>query len=106
MVGPELSQRHHEPPSSNSVYGNQVVGVVFESKSSGLDNFAYQATVKTDFQLSNVIGGNGGNGISLDHSSDNRIAMNYIGTDATGTLDRGNAQNGILVTGSSVRNLI
>ncbi len=32
--------------------------------------------------------------------------MNFIGTDATGTLPRGNAQNGILVTAGATNNLI
>ena len=41
------------------------------------------------FQLSNVISGNGGNGISLYRADENRIAMNFIGTDVTGTLDLG-----------------
>ncbi len=67
--------------SSNAVYGNQVVGVVV-----GPDGLSYQATVNIGFQLSNVISGNGGNGIVLNHASHSQIAMNYIGTDITGTL--------------------
>ena len=66
----------------------------------------YQATINTKFQLSNVISGNGGNGITLHKASGNVVAMNYIGTDETGTVDLGNAQNGILVTKSSTSNLI
>ena len=34
-----------------------------------------------------MISGNGGNGIGIYGANDNQIAMNYIGTDATGTLD-------------------
>ena len=68
--------------------------------------FSYQATVNTGFQLSNVISGNGGNGIGIYGANDNQIAMNDIGTDATGTLRRGNAQNGILVTDGASGNLI
>lgn len=60
----------------------------------------------TTFQLSNVISGNGGNGIGLNHASNNTIAMNFIGTDITGTVAIGNAQNGILVTDGSTGNLI
>ena len=46
----------------------------------------------------NVIGGNGVEGINVGTGSTNlRIAENYIGLDATGTLDRGNAANGIFV---------
>ena len=88
--------------SSNSVYGNQVVGIVFN----GSTVVPYQATVNIAFQLSNVIAGNGGNGITLDAADDNQIAMNYVGTDKTGTLDRGNKGNGILVTNGSSNNLI
>ena len=81
--------------SSNSVSGNQVVGIVIGPEGT----FSFQATVNIGFQLSNVISGNGGNGIGLYGANDNQIAMNDIGTDVTGTLDRGNAGNGILVTG-------
>lgn len=88
--------------SSDSVYGNQVVGVVF----SGATPFAYQATVNIGFQLSNVISGNGGNGIELSGANNNQIAMNYIGTDLTGALDRGNSGNGILLTAAAASNLI
>ncbi len=86
--------------SSNSVYGNQVVGVVANAQP-----FAYQATINVGFQRSNVISGNAGNGITLSRSSANGIAMNYIGTDVTGTLDLGNGGHGIFITGSS-NNLI
>lgn len=88
--------------SSNSVSGNQVVGIVI----GGSADLAYQATINTGFQLSNVISGNGGNGITLDSADNNRIAMNNIGTDSTGTLGLANARNGILVTNGATNNLI
>ncbi|MGP0065397.1 MAG: beta strand repeat-containing protein [Isosphaeraceae bacterium] len=88
--------------SNDSVYGNQVVGFVVSS--SGM--FSIQATVNTGFQLSNVISGNGGNGIGIYGADNNQIAMNDIGTDASGTLRRGNAKSGILVTDGAARNLI
>jgi parallel beta-helix repeat protein len=88
--------------SSNSVYGNQVVGLVVAQTS-----FPFQATVNIDFQRSNVISGNSGNGISISGSKGNVIAMNYIGTDPTGLIAGfGNGMNGILVTGGSSGNLI
>jgi len=88
--------------SSNSVYGNQVVGVVI-----GPSTFVpFQATVNIGFQLSNVISGNGGNGIGLYGANGNQIAMNYIGTDVTGTVDLGNAANGILMTNGAANNLV
>jgi trimeric autotransporter adhesin len=88
--------------SSNSVYGNQVVGIAV----GGGSTISYQATVNIGFQLSNVISGNGASGIGLYGANNNQIAMNYIGTDATGTLDLGNAGNGILVTAGSQGNMI
>jgi parallel beta-helix repeat protein len=54
----------------------------------------------------NVISANGQQGILVSASSNNVIMNNYIGTDATGTIDLGNALNGILVTGCSSGNLI
>jgi len=88
--------------SANSVAGNQVVGIVLGDTGT----FAYQATVNTGFQLSNVISGNGGNGIGIYGANDNQIAMNDIGTDASGTFRRGNAKNGILVTQGAAGNII
>jgi hypothetical protein len=67
---------------------------------------AYQATVNLGAQLSNVISGNRGNGIGIYGATGNRIAMNNIGTDSTGTLRRGNAQNGILLTEGASNNFI
>ena len=80
--------------SGDSVYGNQVVGFALGNNG----QVVYQATINTGFQLSNVISGNGGNGIGIYGASGNQIAMNNIGTDVSGTLDRGNRKNGILVT--------
>ncbi len=87
--------------SSNSVYGNQVVGVVFSSTV-----IPFQATVNVGFQLSNVISGNGTNGIELNATSKNQVPMNQIGTDDTGNIDLGNGQNGILITGGANNNMI
>ncbi len=88
--------------SSNSVVGNQVVGIVIGPQG----GIPFEAAVNLGFQLSNVISANGGNGISLVGADNNQIAMNYLGTDTTGTLDLGNAGNGILVTAGSLGNLI
>jgi trimeric autotransporter adhesin len=87
--------------SSNSVYGNQVVGLVV-----GPSPFAFQATLNVGFQLSNVISVNSGNGINISNSNGNVVAANYIGTDPSGTTAFGNTMNGILVTGASSGNLI
>ena len=90
------------PLTADAVQGNQVVGIGITS--TGI--ISYQATVNVAFQLSNVISGNAGNGIGIYGASGNTIAMNDIGTDSTGTLRRGNAKNGILVTNGATANLI
>ncbi len=89
--------------SSNSVYGNTVVGLVI-----GATPLAYQAQVNTEFQLSNVISRNRGNGINIMGARENVIAMNYIGTDPAGSTATGfgNGANGILVTSRAADNLI
>jgi len=89
--------------SSNSVYGNQIVGVVFTNSNGA---FPFQATINTGFELSNVISGNLGNGIEITSADNNIVASNYIGTDVTGLEDLGNGDNGILITGSSTGNMI
>jgi trimeric autotransporter adhesin len=93
--------------SSNSVYGDQVVGLVVQPKGTPT-TFSYQATVNIDFQLSNVISANTGNGINISGSNGNVVAANYIGTNPGGTSSSGfgNGMNGILVTGASAGNLI
>ncbi|MDG3002586.1 beta strand repeat-containing protein [Paludisphaera mucosa] len=88
--------------TSDSVIGNQVVGIAFTD--AGV--VSYQATVNSAFQLSNVIAGNGGNGVGIYGSNDNRIGMNFIGTDASGTLNRGNRGNGVLITNGAAGNLV
>jgi Right handed beta helix region len=49
----------------------------------------------------NVISGNLGNGVTFLDSANSDILGNYIGTDATGTLDRGNTLDGIFVDETS-----
>ncbi len=88
--------------SSNAVYGNQVVGIAAGS----LGIASYQATINVGFQLSNVISGNAGNGIGIYGGSDNQISMNFLGTDASGTVARANGKNGILLTAGASRNRI
>ena len=54
----------------------------------------------------NVIGGNTNQGILLYSSSGYTVQGNYIGTDATGTLDLGNGQHGITFSSTSTNHLI
>jgi hypothetical protein len=49
----------------------------------------------------NVISGNESVGVHVAYSSGNRIVGNYVGTDATGTKDLGNADVGVNVTRAS-----
>ena len=73
------------PLTGDSIAGNQVVGI----SSTGAGILAYQATINVGFQLSNVISGNGGNGVGIYGADGNTIAMNNIGTDASGARNAG-----------------
>jgi len=87
--------------SANSIYGSQVVGIVIDD-----EPFSFQANINVGFQLSNVISGNKASGIEISGGNENRVSMNYIGTDITGEVDLGNGHQGILVTDKSANNLI
>ena len=52
----------------------------------------------------NFISGNNGNGITITGSSRNQILANYIGTDVSGTLARGNQGDGIELTAAAISN--
>ena len=50
----------------------------------------------------NVISGNGVNGLVLiNHASNNTVTGNLVGTDASGTVGRGNAFNGVIASGAN-----
>ncbi len=89
--------------SANSVYGFNVVGLVI-----GPDTFSYQAVLNMEFQLSNVISGNRGNGVSINGSKRNLVSMNFIGSDPAGSTNPsyGNGANGILISKGSRANLV
>ena len=53
----------------------------------------------TGSRAGNVIAANGEDGIELDDADTNAILANQIGTDATGTLDRGNGGSGVRIDG-------
>ena len=48
----------------------------------------------------NVVSSNGNAGIMLDSATSAVLQGNYIGTDITGLLDRGNSSNGVYVSGT------
>jgi hypothetical protein len=54
----------------------------------------------------NIISGNDEDGIYLSGTSSNSIQYNFIGTDATGTLDLGNGYRGVRIWNSSSGNTI
>lgn len=56
----------------------------------------------------NVIGGNGGPGVSIEGSGTdaNTVIGNYIGTDASGTADLGNSYDGVLIDNDAQNNTI
>jgi hypothetical protein len=87
-----------------TVAGNGGDGLRINASSRG--DLIGQVTPSSSFALSNVISGNGGNGIGIYGGKDNSVAMNYIGTDASGTVALGNGQNGILITKGASGNLI
>jgi hypothetical protein len=56
----------------------------------------------------NVISGNAGNGVRIQNSgaTGNKVLGNFIGTDASGTLDRGNGGNGVFVHDGAANNTV
>ncbi|MCK5598370.1 hypothetical protein KAI78_02000 [bacterium] len=56
----------------------------------------------------NVLSGNSGSGINISgtNSTDNQVLGNYIGTDADGTGDLGNSQNGVYIYGGAHSNTV
>src|SRR5271157_3503954 len=56
----------------------------------------------------NIISGNTGNGITIDGSTAtaNLLQGNFIGTDVTGTLARGNSGNGVQISSGATNNTI
>jgi len=87
---------------ATSVSGNALTGV---ARVEG-DATPFQSTVATAFQLSNVIGGNRGNGVGIYGASGNQVAMNFIGAAASGAAAAANRGSGILITNGAQANLI
>ncbi len=91
-----------ELTSNDSVAGDAVVGIVISTSGT----FSYQADLNVGFQLSNVIGGNTGNGVGIYGGHENQVAQNYIGTNASGSGKLGNGKNGVLITQRATGNMI
>ena len=54
----------------------------------------------------NIISGNGNNGVMLHGADGNVISGNYIGTDATGTVDLGNTGSGVSISDGAQSNIV
>ena len=54
----------------------------------------------------NVISGNTIDGVSIDGAHHNVLEGNFIGTDSTGTLDRGNADDGVDISSAATGNYV
>ncbi len=100
---------HIDGTATVSILGNYIGlgqdgAAVFGNSSDGIF-----ATNATDLVIGNgspagrnVISGNGDDGIELNGATTSTISGNYIGTDATGLLDRGNFDEGIMLYNSPV----
>lgn len=81
--------------AGTAALGNTFNGVV-------LDGATNSSIGGSDVAARNVIASNGANGINIiNAASGTSIQGNYIGTDSSGTLDRGNAQSGVRIAGAS-----
>ena len=85
-------------------FGNHGDGVFVAASSQG--NTIGENPARKSGAVSNVISGNGGNGITLSGSSVNIVQDNRIGTSRGGTVAIPNRDNGIAITGRSYGNEI
>ncbi len=90
--------------ADNYIFLNTGDGIFVSSTSS--NNRIGVNPIAASGVVSNLISGNGGNGISFHGSSGNILVDNYIGTDPTGATAVPNGGNGIWLTGGSNGNEI
>jgi titin len=77
--------------SGTSSMGNGSYGVL-------ITEYAQNNTVGGDETGErNIISGNYSNGVYITFAQNNTVSGNYIGTDATGTIDLGNVENGVSI---------
>lgn len=104
--------------SDTGTTGNRVIGnyIGLSSSGSGLTQNEYGVVITAGAQSNvvgepgarNVISGNLYDGVVLsgDSTSDNTIASNYIGTDASGSAEVGNQQSGVHIHSGATGNWI
>ncbi len=104
---------------NTNAWGNQILGNLIGLEITGTTNRAngnngvYLLNAGTNTvggtttAARNVISANGNAGVRLENAgaNGNVIAGNFIGTDATGALDRGNAQDGILIVNAPANSI-
>ena len=92
----------------NTAMGNAGHGIYISKRSSRnlIGSLDPLTGIPLAQQVSNVISANGGSGIHVDGSDNNRIANNRIGTNIDGSGDLGNAGNGITLTTRADQNVI
>ncbi len=76
-------------PSGTSAPGNPGQGMLVVTPNNTIGG--------TTSAARNVVSGSGLNGIEIRNATGNRVLGNFIGTDASGTLDLGNALSGVYV---------
>jgi len=86
-----------------TVEPNRGAGVLVQA---GADGNAIGIGAVNSFELSNVISGNLGNGVTITGGEGNVVAANYIGTDATGRIPLGNQGHGVWITAGAADNLV
>lgn len=90
--------------ANGTAFGNAGDGIYVSALSSN-NNIGINPTGASGV-VSNVISGNGGNGIAFHGSTANVVVDNRIGTSADGTTAVANGHNGILITDGSSNNTI
>jgi hypothetical protein len=86
-------------PSSATTLGNGYEGVNIGGVSTG-------NIIGGSDSDRNVISCNGYNGVRIDGASGNETSYNHIGTNYAGTIDLGNTQSGVTVTGGAGNTVI
>jgi hypothetical protein len=90
--------------ANGTAFGNAGDGIYVSSLSSN-NNIGINPTGASGV-VSNVISGNGGNGIAFHGSTGNVVVDNRIGTSTDGSAAFANGHNGILITDGSSNNTI